>query len=580
MTPPRQHPTPFSGWTIACAALLAAAGCGVDTATPAGDQTASGESAIAVEQVKASLYAFKRTPGFEVHALAGNAWFQRFTVQSTTPLGDTGTDEHWVFRVGDWNDDGHPDVFAIKRSATGSHRTEVHVLDGASGCHEFLLQVATALEETGTDDAWDFDLGDFNRDGRLDLFAIAKSHTGTHSTEVHILDGATNFKTWLLHTGTPLGETGTDGRWSFAVGDFDGDGHPDLYIVNHGVPGQDAQTDVHVLSGADGYQGWLVHTRSPLGVVGTGLAWEFRAADYDADGRAELFVVKKQATGTGNTELHVLDPKTSFSTWLLHTNTALAETGSNGVWRFAVYAPRAAPSHPLPPPQGSVDVPASLVSLLSPRPYVEQSCNATSYPGWPHAAQRCTYSSGGITTSVTVANPSADRAARWVVDSATFIPALARLKGSAQAQYEEGLRAIGLAMLYQSSRIYPLSGGIIEDMGGGYVNYDFENGVTRTCSSGCYCRINSLHRNEWCDYQAGIGRQSRAACLAQVGSSGYTAGWASECFENHKRSFSSDVNEHFRAKAFVANFTVASRCPGSTCSPAQVVAAVRSAYGL
>jgi hypothetical protein len=83
-----------------------------------------------------------------------------------------------------------------------------------------------------------------------------------------------------------------------------------------------------------------------------------------------------------------------------------------------------------------------------------------------------------------VANPSPDRVGRWIVDSATYIPALQALKGSDQGAYEDGLGAIGLAMIYQSSRIFALQGGIIEDMGGGYVNYQFEDGVSQPCSSG------------------------------------------------------------------------------------------------
>ncbi|MBX7097644.1 MAG: hypothetical protein K1X89_08030 [Myxococcaceae bacterium] len=229
---------------------------------------------------------------------------------------------------------------------------------------------------------------------------------------------------------------------------------------------------------------------------------------------------------------------------------------------------------------GTLVVPASLVTLLSPKPYVEVSCVAATYPGWPYPAKRCTYTSGGITTSVTVADPTPDRVARWVVDSATLIPALQKLKGTAQSDYEAGLKAIGLAMLYQSSRIFPLTGGIIENMGSGYVNYPFEKGITQGCSSGCYCRINSLHRTEWCTYQAGIGAQTKTQCLNQVGSSGLTAAWGAECLGNHVRSWNSDVNAHFRAKAFVANQSVASRCPPGACTPAQVVSAVKTAYGL
>ncbi len=40
------------------------------------------------------------------------------------------------------------DLFAIKKSATGSNKTEVHVLSAASGYKAFSLQTATGLHET------------------------------------------------------------------------------------------------------------------------------------------------------------------------------------------------------------------------------------------------------------------------------------------------------------------------------------------------------------------------------------------------------------------------------------------------
>lgn len=228
----------------------------------------------------------------------------------------------------------------------------------------------------------------------------------------------------------------------------------------------------------------------------------------------------------------------------------------------------------------AITPPASLVRLLSSTPYVETSCVAATYPGWPYAAKRCTYTSGPLSTSVTVADPSATRAAAWVVNSAVEIPRLQALAGGHQTDYEDGLKAIGLAMLNQSSRIFPLTGGIIEDMGSGYVNYAFEKGVTKTCSTGCYCRINSLHRTEYCRYRDAKKLETDAACLARLGSSGLTAAWGAECLKGHADAFNQDRNEHFRAKAYIANLTVASRCPAAaSCTPAQVVAAVKAGYG-
>jgi hypothetical protein len=52
----------------------------------------------------------------------------------------------------------------------------------------FILQTGTALHET--DQTFDFAVGDWDGDGTLDLIAIKKSATGTNSTEVHVLSGA------------------------------------------------------------------------------------------------------------------------------------------------------------------------------------------------------------------------------------------------------------------------------------------------------------------------------------------------------------------------------------------------------
>ncbi len=225
--------------------------------------------------------------------------------------------------------------------------------------------------------------------------------------------------------------------------------------------------------------------------------------------------------------------------------------------------------------------PTELVTRLSPTPYVESSCVATTYAGWPYAAKRCTYTSGPITTSVTVADPTPAVVAKWVVDASAFIPRLRALQTAHPTEWVQGLDAIATHMLLQSSRIYPLSGGIIEDMGGGYVNYPFLNGVTQGCSTGCYCRINSLHRTTYCAWRGAMTSETEAACLARVGTSGLTTAWGHQCLQNHIDSWTRDWNEHFRAMAWKANQSVAASCPAVTsCTPAQVVTAVRTAYGL
>ena len=58
----------------------------------------------------------------------------------------------------------------------------------------FVLQTTTALHQTG--DNFEFLVGDYNNNGRLDVYCIKKNGAG--KTEVHILNGENNYKNFLL----------------------------------------------------------------------------------------------------------------------------------------------------------------------------------------------------------------------------------------------------------------------------------------------------------------------------------------------------------------------------------------------
>jgi hypothetical protein len=233
------------------------------------------------------------------------------------------------------------------------------------------------------------------------------------------------------------------------------------------------------------------------------------------------------------------------------------------------------------PPFGRVtppglDVPPTLIAALGrDRTYVEESCSSTTYPDWPYPAQRCTYRGNLV---VTIANPSQERVARWIVDASSLIPALAALQDRAPASWEKGLLAIAKHTVMQSSRIFPLAGQVWEN-GTAYV---FERGVTKTCSTGCYCRVNSTSRQSWCAYAANVlGIEDENACLSKYGqtTSTLTEEWLRHCFDNHVRAWASDSNEHYRAMAWRANQTISARFPDpNAADPAAVVGAVEQTF--
>lgn len=218
------------------------------------------------------------------------------------------------------------------------------------------------------------------------------------------------------------------------------------------------------------------------------------------------------------------------------------------------------------------DLPAALVAKLSVKPYVEETCVDATYTGFPYpGVKQCTYN-GGL--KVTVADPIPGRVAAWIVDSATLIDTVASLKTRDPASYEAALLVIAGNVLGQSSRIFPLTGQVDE----GTV-YTFEKGVTKTCTTGCFCRINSTSRQMWCSYAAAVRGEVEADCLARFGTQTFTTSWADFCLANHVAAWPKNRNETFRARAYVANTTLKARFPTpATAAAAEVIAALKTIF--
>lgn len=256
----------------------------------------------------------------ELHVLSGPNGFQQFALNTGTAQHVTGGE--YTFRMADWDRDGRPDLIGIKENATGTGSTEVHILSGASNYQQFILHTGTPQPETGDDH--DHIVADWNRDGYPDLIIIKKYNTGTGSTEVHILSGASNFQQFILHTGTPQEETGIN--YDFATGDWDRDGYPDLFIIKKYGTGT-GMTEVHILSGSSSFQRFILHTGTAQHP--TGDEYTFRVGDWNGDGVPDLIGIKKYGTETGSTEIHILSGASNFQQFLLHTGTVQEQTGSN-----------------------------------------------------------------------------------------------------------------------------------------------------------------------------------------------------------------------------------------------------------
>ena len=175
-------------------------------------------------------------------------------------------------------------------------------------------------------------VGDFNRDGWPDVFVIGGGQT---PDKLFINDGDGTFTNQASQWGLSVLHGGNGA----AVGDFNRDGWPDLYVTSFGTPGQAGQPGKHRLYKNNG-NGTFTEMAVAAGVnysttntFASGYGGCF--GDYDLDGDLDLFVAnwKDQSTlgngGTGNR----LFRNNGNSTFFDATATAIP-LGLQGVWGF------------------------------------------------------------------------------------------------------------------------------------------------------------------------------------------------------------------------------------------------------
>ena len=217
--------------------------------------------------------------------------------QIKTPLEQT--DENWEFLLGDYNNNGILDLYCIKKKNTKRNTIEVYILNGNDNFQSYLLRTTTPLHET--EDNFQFLLGDYNQNGKLDLYCIKKNHSESNQTEIHILDGNDKYKSYLLKTSTKLHETGEG--WVFLLGDFNKNRILDLYCIAKYNTGSNS-TEVHILNGNDNFKSFLYNNGTPLPEIGDN--YDFQLEDYNNDGKLDLYCIKKFGTKSNYTEISII----------------------------------------------------------------------------------------------------------------------------------------------------------------------------------------------------------------------------------------------------------------------------------
>ncbi len=268
----------------------------------------------------------------EMHALSGPSNFLNYLVHDVTgdPLQASGPQ----YGFADANGDGKTDLYRVQYTGgTSSGQTEVHILNGAGEYQSYLAHLVTAdpLQASGRAQ---YLLGDYNGDGRPDLYRVQYVGTGSGKLEIHVLDGVTAFTTYLAHW-TSADPLQSPGQAQYLLGDYNRDGRLDLYRVQLGSSGS-GRVEVHVLNGADGFQTYLAQLVTGDVLQPAGQA-QYSLADGNHDGSLDLYRIQFNGpTGSGRVEVHALDGANGFQTFLGHWATPDAEQ-PDGVAYYTVF---------------------------------------------------------------------------------------------------------------------------------------------------------------------------------------------------------------------------------------------------
>merc|ERR1719316_686991 len=217
-----------------------------------------------------------------------------------------------------WDFVGLPnsDLMAIKMGpTTGTETTEVHTLGKSSNYKNWVLQTGTGMELT--DGSQSGSEWDFVALPNSDLMGILMGpKTGSKKTEVHILSKSSNYAKFALHAATGLELTDGATEWDFAAMP-----NGDLMCIKMGPTTGSQKTEVHILSKSSNYAKFNLHTATGLEITKKQF-WSFATLP-----NGDLMCIKKgPTTGTSTTEVHILSKSSNYKDWVLQTGTGLALT--------------------------------------------------------------------------------------------------------------------------------------------------------------------------------------------------------------------------------------------------------------
>ena len=237
-------------------------------------------------------------------------------------------------------------LYAALLNGSSSGRVEVHGLAQASHYTQFILQSTSAfLPATAAD--WQFFVASFAGDGQPDLYGIHERNTASGRGRGPIVSAASGYQSFLLHAATALPSV-PPGQFQFTLGSLDGDHRSNLYAIDLNRTGT-SKVEVHALSETSLFSSWALHSATALSTVPNSGDWQFKIGD--GAGNGNLIAIPHASTGSGRTEVHVLTRASGYTTFSIHTATPLG------------YTP---PTLSLPTFSATTTMTASPTSMLSP----------------------------------------------------------------------------------------------------------------------------------------------------------------------------------------------------------------------
>lgn len=232
----------------------------------------------------------------------GDGAFSEATSDDQLPATGMSTAAAWA----DVDADGHPDLF-LARYVDWSPETDVVCYSGLKvrdlcGPGQYDESTAQLWHNRGDGhfDDWSLKvglkggvkglgivIGDFNGDGRLDVY-LANDETANH---LYWGSAETVFREAGWESGVAAGEAGLEeGSMGTDIGDIDGDGRPDLWVVNF----ENEDNSLYRNMGNDLFRHVTVPFRL-AGVSRMSVGWGTALTDFDSDGWLDILVLNSNA---------------------------------------------------------------------------------------------------------------------------------------------------------------------------------------------------------------------------------------------------------------------------------------------